>query len=175
MQLALATTGQRTESQTGAGTSASCTWVGSDAVVHNVDPGNCWRPAVWFLPAFSLQPSLLPSYVTSSDLGTSTVGSDPNALRYLQSQLAFGTQAVALATEITQRSTTDIGIDPVSFLPAALLYSVHPDSGAQVSIPIEILYLNYQAVNGVQVPFHIQQYVNGSLRLDIAVTSAQIN
>jgi hypothetical protein len=175
MQLALATTGQRAESQTGAGASATCQWSGDNAVAHSVNPVNCWRPALWFLPALSLQPSLLPSYLGTVDLGSGTVGASTTVYRHLQSQLAFTGLPSTLTTQITQRSTTDLGLDPTSFLPAVLAYSVHPDNGAQISIAIQVLYSNYQTVNGVQIPFHIQRYVNGSLQLDILISSAQIN
>jgi hypothetical protein len=61
-------------------------------------------------------------------------------------------------------------------LPAVLAYTVHPDNGAQgVTIAIEVHYSDYRTVNGVQVPFLIQRYVNGSLQLEISVSSAQIN
>jgi hypothetical protein len=66
-------------------------------------------------------------------------------------------------------------VDPVSFLPAVLSYSIRPDNGAPISIAIEIHYSNYQAINGVQIPFTIQRYVNGSLQLEVDVTSAQVN
>jgi hypothetical protein len=175
MQLALATTGQRTESQVGSGSSATCQWMGNDDVVYNVAPVNCWRPTVWFLPAISLQPSLIPSYLGTVDLGQSTVGTNSNVYHHLQSQLAFNGLPDSISTQVTQQSTTDLGLDPTSFLPAVLAYSVLPDSGAQTSVAIQVLYSNYQTVNGVQIPFHIQRYVNGSLQLDIFVSSAQSN
>ena len=63
LQLSLSASGKRIETQTGQGSDLTCTWVGEDAVTHDVDPANCWRPVVWFLPPLSLQPSLLPSYL----------------------------------------------------------------------------------------------------------------
>jgi hypothetical protein len=170
MQVDLATTGQRSETQTGAGSGATCEWAGKDGVAQPVDERNCWKPTLWFLPAFSLQPSLLPSYLGIIDLGLDTVGSSPNVYRHLQSQLGFsGLQA------LMQQSTCDLGLDPTSFLPSVLAYSVFPDNGVQIPIAIEIHYSNYQAVDGAQIPFHIQRYVNGSLQLDILLSSAQIN
>jgi hypothetical protein len=56
-----------------------------------------------------------------------------------------------------------------------LAYSIHPDNGAPVAIAIEVHYSDYHAVNGVQIPFLIQRYVNGALQLEIQVSSAQIN
>jgi hypothetical protein len=177
MQLSLATTGQITETQTGTGSSATCQWSGEDAVVHSVDLGNCWRPALWFLPPLSLQPSVLSNEQAITDLGEGTVGSGETVYRHLQGQITpSGSWPSSNAlSELISRTTTDIGLDPTSFLPAVLAYSVYPNSGAPVSIPIEIYYSDYHAVAGVQIPFHIERYLNGSLQLDIHVSSATVN
>jgi hypothetical protein len=175
MQLSLDTLGQRTESQTGAGLNAACQWVGADAVAHNVDSANCLRPAVWFLPALSLQSSLLPSYVCASDLGLGTVGSAQTTYRHLQSELVFSSLSSATAAYIASSSVSDLGLDPVSLFPTVLAYSIHPDGGSPALILVEIRYSQYQLVSGAEIPFHIQRYVNGSLQLDIQISSAQVN
>jgi hypothetical protein len=72
-------------------------------------------------------------------------------------------------------STTDLGLDPNSFLPAVLTYSIRPANAVFMPIAVEIRYSNYQAVDGVKIPFTIQRYVNGSLQLEITLSSAQIN
>jgi hypothetical protein len=178
MQLNLASTGQRTETQTGTGSSAVCQWAGSDGVAHQLSVESCWRPALWFLPAISLQPSLLQNSTGVVDLGAGTVGASTNIYRHLQGGLlASGLPtgfSTSLATAIAQQSTEDLGLDPASLLPAVLAYTVHPDNGASTPIAIEIHYSNYQTVNGVQIPFLIQRYINGSLQLSIVVSSAQV-
>ncbi len=68
-----------------------------------------------------------------------------------------------------------IGVDQNTLLPTVLTYQVQPDNGSDLLIPIEIHFSQYNRVNGVQVPFTIQRYVNGSLQLEIQVTSVQIN
>ena len=127
------------------------------------------------MPPLSLQPSLLPSYLGALDLGAGPVGFGTATFRHLRSQLVLPDLANSLAGDIMQRSTADVGLDPTSFLPAVLAYSIRPDSGAFIPIAIEVHYSNYQAVNGVQIPFTIQRYVNGSLQLEINVSSAQVN
>lgn len=82
MQLSLSASGTRTEAQTGQGSDLSCTWAAEDAVAHTIDPGNCWRPVIWFLPPLSLQPSLLPSYFGAVDLGTGKVGTGTKVAAY---------------------------------------------------------------------------------------------
>ncbi len=131
--------------------------------------------ASWFSRPRFLQPSLLPGDVGTVDLGLSTIGSDATIYRHLQGQVAFSGLSNSTNTAITQQSTTDIGLDPTSFLPTVPAYSVHPDNGAQTPIAIKIHYSNYQVVNGVRIPFHIQRYVNGSLQLDVLVSAAQVN
>jgi len=174
LQLSLSS-GSRSEAQSGQGTNLACTWAGADAVAHNVDPGNCWRPVLWFLPPLSLQPSQLASYLGALDLGTGVVGFGTQSYRHLQTELVLPNLNDSLTTTIMQRSSADIGLDPASLLPAVLAYSIHPDNGAPIDIAVEIHYANYQAINGVQIPFTIQRYINGSLQLEIDITSAQVN
>jgi hypothetical protein len=154
---------------------SGCQWSGADGIAHEISIGNCWKPQVWFVPALTLQPSLLPNYVGVADLGAGPVGFTQNIYRHLQSQLTFSGLSTDLAGTIPQQSTSDLGLDQETLLPAVLAYSLTPDSGGSTPIAIEIHYSSYQTVNGVQIPFLIQRYVNGSLQLTIAVTSAQIN
>jgi hypothetical protein len=175
MQLQLDTLGSRTETQTSSGENASCNWTGADGVLHQSDITNCWKPALWFLPAFSFQPQSLLSTLQVVDLGSGQVGSSPDTYRHLQASFYFSDQPGAVAALIAQQSTADLGLDPSSMLPAVLTYSVNPDSGSSSPILMEVHYANYQVVNGVAVPFLIQKFVNGSLLLQINVTSAQIN
>ena len=175
MQLALASAGDRTESQAGSGLGASCQWAGADGVAHAIQSGACWRPALWFLPAFSFQPSLLPRELTVADLGIGTVGTSDTLLRHLQSQLLMSGASASVTADVAKWSKTDIYLNPTSLLPAVLAYSVRPDNGAPTAIAIEVHYSNYRTVNGIQIPFTIQRYVNGALQLEIQVSAAQIN
>lgn len=175
LQLSLSSSGTRTETQSGQGTDLACTWSGEDGIVHAIDPGNCWRPVIWFLPPLSLQPSLLPSYLGALDLGSGTVGFTTTSYRHLQGELVLPNLLGSLTSDIMQRSTADLGLDPATLLPAVLAYSIRPDNDAPISIAIEIHYSNYRAINGVQIPFTIQRYINGSLQLEIDVTTAQVN
>jgi hypothetical protein len=175
VQLTLAALGSRTEAQSGQGTDSACTWTGKDGVAHNIDPGNCWKPVLWFLPAMSLQPTLLPSYVGALDLGTSEVGFGVQSYRHLQTEIVLPSLSTDLASTIMQRSTADIGIDPASHLPSVLAYTIRPDDSAPIDIAVEVHYANYQVINGVQIPFTIQRYINGTLQLEIDVSSAQVN
>ena len=175
MQLSLAEKGLWTESQGDIGPDMDCQWAGADGVAHSGDAMNCLRPVVWFVPMISLQRSLIPSTFGMTDLGIARVGSRPDSYRHLQGQFVFSNMPMSLTKDLMQRSTIDIGLDPTSYLPAVLTYTVQPDSGSLTPIVIEIRYFNYTTVNGVQVPFEIQRYLNGSLQLDIVVKQAQVN
>jgi hypothetical protein len=175
MELNLAATGKKTETQSGVGSSSNCQWSGADGVAHRVDHGNCWRAIPWILPAIALHPSVLSSQYRFTDIGAGAVGSGTGVYRHVQGRLAQSGFSGMIDRENKARSTTDIGLDPVTHLPAVLAYSVHPDSGAPLQVTFEVRYSDYRAVEGAQIPFHIERYVNGSLQLDIHVTSAVIN
>ena len=167
--------GQRLENRTGTGTSATCNWAGSDGIAHTIDLGNCWKPAVWFLPSISLQSPMLSSSLVAADLGQEAIGSDSTSYRHLKTQLQPVGLPAEMMASMAKRSATDIGLDPTTMLPAVLAYEVHPDNGASIPISIEAHYSNYQDVNGVKIPFLIQRYVNNYLQLEISLTTAQVN
>jgi len=175
MQLVLASAGQRAEIQTGSGLDATCQWAGADGVSHAINSVSCGRPVIWFMPTLSLQPSLLPSDLGVADLGMGTVGAVANTCRHLQSQLTLSGSPDPVSTDIAQMSKTDIGIAPNSLLPEVLVYSARPDGGAAIAIAVEVHFSDYRTVAGVQIPFLIQRYVNGSLQLELHLSSAEIN
>lgn len=175
MQLSLGSMGQRTESQIGSGLSSICQWAGNDAVAHDIDASNCWQPALWFLPALSLQPKLMPSDISILDLGIGPVGVSADTYRHVQIHSEAGTLPTMSSSQAMQLNQTDIGLDPATLLPSVLTYTVHPSNGVQTPIAIEVRYSDYRTVDGAQIPFHITRYVNGSLQLDILVNSAQLN
>ena len=72
-------------------------------------------------------------------------------------------------------SSTDVYLDSSSLLPVAFAFNTHPDNNSLLNIPVEIDFSNYQAVNGAQIPFHIQKFLNGSLFLDMTIQSAAVN
>lgn len=173
MQISLSSQGVRTEAQSGQGSSQSCTWTGANGISHAVTLGNCWKPFVFFLPALSLQTGRTAASLGVADMGTGTLNA--TSYRHLQSQLVFSDTPTGITTDVMQSSTTDLWLDPVSVLPAALTYKIQPDSGSSTPISIEVRYSNYTLVQGIQIPFRIQRYINGSLQLDITVGNAQIN
>jgi hypothetical protein len=77
---------------------------------------------------------------------------------------------------LTQHLTeVDLYLDPVSALPLKLTFNEHPDNDASRDIPVEIRFSDYRPVNGAQVPFRLQKFINGTLLLDIRVEQAILN
>ncbi len=72
-------------------------------------------------------------------------------------------------------SQMDFFLDSTTFLPAAVTFNIHPDNNALLDIPIEVRFSDYRAVKGVQVPFHIQKFLNNGLILDLQFTTAVLN
>jgi hypothetical protein len=78
-------------------------------------------------------------------------------------------------TELQRLTRMDIHIDRKSSLPVTLTYESHPERNSQINFHVEVRYSDYQATSGIQIPMHIQRYVNGVLLLDIHISSAVVN
>ena len=162
----------RTEIRTASGDIPSGSWVEGSAAATQFAQHNCWTDAVWFFPALTsltqgANPNFVFSYVGQEQHDNLTV----QHVRVLQ-HLALDT---ANSSPVGHLSTMDLYLDPVSFLPLALAFNVHADRDMNIDIPVEVRFAGYQLVNGVQVPFHVQRLMNGSLALDLTVTSATLN
>jgi len=129
---------------------------------------NCWTDASWFFPALS---------------SLAQTGNKSFVFRYIGQEVHRGvsTQHIQIFQNLTsfavaqQLSASDFYLDPVSFLPLAMSFNSHPDNDINSNIPTEILFANYQGINNVKVPFHIQKVFNGTLNLDLTVTNVVFN
>ena len=131
---------------------------------------NCWTDAAWFFPAVSsLTQSANPRFVFKY------VGQEQ--LNGISVQHISVFQANPSDTKgIFQRlSTTDFYLSTTSLLPIALRFNGHADNDMNTNLSNEILFANYQPVNGVRVPFHFQRLINGVVVLDATVTNAVFN
>ena len=127
---------------------------------------NSWIDANWFFPALS---ALVVGPKNGLFLGSVSTSSR------LYSDFPAVNQKPAIANEIQMISTVLYEIDPSTKLPTSLHFFTHPDDNMLANIPVDVQFSDYRLVDGVQVPFHIQRYFNGTLQLDIAVSSATIN
>ncbi len=144
-----------------------------DGTVHAWATHNCWIDASWFFPALSFlsaasDPTLVFSYVGLETHRQATV-QHLRIFRYLAGQKPA-------YISLTQRiSTMDIYLDATSLLPRAFVFTNHPDDDALTDVAVEILFSNYQAVNGVQTPLRIQRLIQNGLAVDLVVTGVALN
>ena len=163
--------GTRIESQSAFAKDRTCTWSGKDGVTHDVASSNCWTAAIWFLPHLAIQGAGLPPALNVQSV-------DGNHIRH---QVTFPDSADPSSSRskayalIQEWSRTDLTLDSETALPSSLKYMIHPDNNSSVNIQVEVRYSNYQKVSDVELPMHIERYVNGALQLSIDITSAIIN
>ena len=147
-------------------------WVGLDGTLHPIALHNMKVDPGWF-PALTLGGILSSPISVVAYVGQETRDGIPvfHLSAYQQSPSAPGD----VSSSMQRLTQVEIYLDSVTFLPVFYTYNSHPDNHALVDLPTEIHYLNYQKINGVQVPFHVQKYVNGSLALDIQLQGASLN
>jgi hypothetical protein len=127
---------------------------------------NCLTDAAWFFPALSAltqttNPTFVFKYVGQEQHGGSTV----------QHLTVFQLGS----PQIQSLSTMDFYLDPTSSLPLAIASQARADNDTNTQIPNEIRFAKYEAVSGVQVPFHFQRLFNGAVILDASVTNAALS
>jgi hypothetical protein len=147
-------------------------WNGTDGVVHPMANHNCISGEVWFFPALSVL-----SLVSNENFAFTYIGPEVrNSVSVQHIQIVqLSSEGSVTGQFFSTLSATDVYLDSSSYLPVAMTFNVHPDDAANTNIPVEIDFLNYEPVHGVQIPFHIRKFVNGSLLLDLSVQSAELN
>jgi hypothetical protein len=142
----------------------SGSWNVNDGPSKALSQHNDWTDASWFFPALTslTDPNAVLTYIGQEQLRGMAVyhlrSYRPNVTKFAE-----------------QLSQMDFYVDTASYLPTAITFSTHPDDNASLDIPVEIVYSDYQPFNGVLVPIHVQRYLQGSLTLDVIVTSVTIN
>jgi len=163
----------RSETRTASSGTPVGEWVGTDGNSHQMAFHNCITDAAWFFPAFS-SAFTNTSNVLLNYIGQTTLeGESVQHIRMLKPLPNYPSDSAT--TLIVHLSQTDIYLDANSFLPVEFDFNVHPDQDAGVDIPVRVTFSTYQLVSGIQVPFHVQFYINNSLNLDIQITSVTIN
>jgi hypothetical protein len=148
-------------------------WVGPDGQHYPMALHNCWIDASSLLPAFTLTAALSNSQTAALYLGQTTInGASADHLQF--SQLVAG-QGQAMTTQIQQLSAIEVYLDATSHLPIALAFNAHPDDNLRLSFPVQIQFSAYQRFGGIQAPTHVQKFLQGTLTLDLTVTSVATN
>jgi hypothetical protein len=152
---------------------AAGVWSGPDGVVHSMATANCRTDASWFFPAITLE-----SIAGDSTLALSYLGADTSkgaSLLHVRVARVVSVDTPIASAEILRESTMDIYFDPQSLLPMVLDFDIHPDNDNNPNIPVEILFPAYQNLSGALAPYHIQKLIQGTLTLDLTVTSVIVN
>jgi hypothetical protein len=141
-------------------------------VSHPVPFHNLLAEPAWFFPTFAISRRLARGYVVT-DIGPETRnGQQVEHISVAQPAPAKYPAGPPTFQHLTQ---IDFFIDSLTFLPAAISFNIHADNNALLDIPVEIDFSDYHSVSGVQIPFHIQKFLNNSLLLDFQVQNAAIN
>jgi hypothetical protein len=132
---------------------------------------NCQTDAVWFFP-------VLGSLAGGSNVVFSYIGLESRNgenMQHIQSYVYQLSSSSGSSTSLQQLSTMDFYLDATTLLPSAVVFNAHPDNNSGANISVEVDFSNYQAVGGITVPMHIQKYVQGTLAIDVTVSSAVFN
>jgi hypothetical protein len=165
--------GQRSEICNLYGTTPAGTWSGPDGISHPIAYHNLLSEPAWFFPAFAIARRLSNSGYVATYVGHETHNGQPvEHLSVSQTAPFPGSQGGAVFEHLTQ---IDFFLDSTTFLPAAIAFNMHPDNNSLLDIPVEIRLSDYRAVNGAQVPHHIQKYLNNSLVLDFQAQTVTLN
>jgi len=165
--------GGRSEARSSSQALPTGAWMLSDLAVHQSVQQNCWTDAGWFFPALSSlaqpsSPNVIFSYVGLETLGATSV-------QHIRSFHTFPVKDTGTATEIQRLSAMDFYLDSATSLPVWIRFNLHPDNNQHADIAVAVNLSDYRLVSGVQVPFRVQKFVNGSLVLDFSASSVAIN
>jgi hypothetical protein len=168
VDLNLSSSGTRSDVRNQASGSPGGSWAKNGSPSTSYADHNCLVDAAWFFPALSsLSQTANPSFVLKY------IGQEPHGGVSTQHIQVF--QWSASDPAMPRLSAMDFYLSVANSLPVALDFKVHSDSDMNVDIPVEIGFANYQSVNGIEVPFHVQRMLNGEVVLDITVTNAAFN
>jgi hypothetical protein len=132
---------------------------------------NCVTDAAWFYPLNSAMTAAPNNGIVLSYVGLETLGG--SSVQHLQSYYYQSGLDQPSQAQLQTNSTIDYYLDATTFLPVAEMFNTF--SGSGTAIPVQVMFLSYQTVQGVTSPQHIQEYINGTLQFDATITSVAVN
>ena len=148
-------------------------WSGSDSVSHPVAFHNLLTETGWFAPGLAIARRLSSSTFLATYVGQEALNSQ-TVERIAVSQTVPYSDPPGGPT-LAHLSQVDFYLDSTTLLPAAISFNIHPDNNALLDLPVQVLFSDYRTVSGVQLPFHVQKFLNNVLALDLEFQSASIN
>lgn len=166
--------GTRSEIQNASAATPAGIWSGPDGVSHAIIFHNLLTEPAWFFPTFPIAHGVSSSggYLASY-IGHET--HNEQAVEHVTIAQSPALPFPAGASTIAHLSQMDFFLDSTTFLPTAITFNIHPDNNALLDIPIEVRFSDYRVVSGVQVPFHVQKFLNNGLILDLQLQAATLN
>jgi hypothetical protein len=141
-------------------------------VSHSIPFHNLLTEPAWFFPTFAIARRLAGSYLVTNIGPETRNGQQVEHISVSQPAPAKYPAGPPTFQHLTQ---IDFFIDLQTLMPTAVSFNIHPDDNALLDIPVEIDFSDYHSVSGVQIPFHVQKFLNNSLLLDFQVQNAAIN
>lgn len=132
---------------------------------------NCVTDAAWFYALNSAMAVAPNDGIVLNYVGLETLGGSP--VQHVQSYYYQSGLDPTSEAQLQTNSTIDYYLDATTFLPVAEMFNTF--SGTGTAIPVQVMFLSYQAAQGVTSPQHIQEYVNGTLQFDATITSVSLN
>jgi hypothetical protein len=165
--------GSRSEIANVTAASPAGAWSGPDGISHPMANHNLLSEPAWFFPAFAISRRLSSSSYVATYVGQET--RDGQSVQHVSVSQTSSVPNRPLGPTFQHLTQVDFYLDSTTFLPAAITFNIHPDNDAGLDLPVEIRFSDYRAANGAQIPFHIQQSLNGSLLLDFQAQSVASN
>jgi hypothetical protein len=148
-------------------------WSGPDGVSHAMAYHNLLTEPAGFFPAFAISrrlsnPSHIATYIRQETRDGQTV-------RHISVSETASSPDPPGGPTLAHLTQLDYFLDSSTLLPTAITFNAHADNNALLDIPVEIRLSDYRSVNGAQIPFHIEKFLNNTLLLDLQFTNAQLN
>lgn len=165
--------GQRSEVWANSVKGQTGQWAGPDGKAHAISAHNLMTDSSWFFPSLTLSKWLSTPGYTVSLVGQESRNGE--AVEHVTVSLLASALPADISAIFQHLSRTEIYLDSTSGLPVALAFNVHPDNDSVLDIPVEIRLSDYRALNGAQVPFHVEKYLNNNLILDLHFDAVTLN
>ena len=142
--------------------------------LHSTSSQNLMTNSAWFSPVLLLQH--FARHNSEDNVASAWIGeTDGSSMEHLTWSLHSLNAKPGADKELQRLSRMDIFLDRETSLLDHLTYQSHSDRNSQINFRIEVRYSDYQATDGIQIPMHIQRYLNGVLSLDIHISSVVLN
>jgi hypothetical protein len=165
--------GQRSEVQNLTATEPAGAWSGPDRASHPIANHNLLTEPAWFFPAFAIARRLSSTGYVGTYVGHEI--HNGQAVEHISVSQTPSPHIASGLFPLQHLTQVEFFLDSTTLLPSAIAFTIHPDNNALLDILVEVRFSDYRPVNGGQVPFHVQKYLNNSLALDFQVASVTFN